>query len=390
MATTPQVELFLVRIANSMVLASFASKRAVVGAQPPTDAKDCLQNVVSGLSWPSVSGRMQTLGCSGDKIADDEGCPPEDPNMTAFSLNESVRMMRYAYAAYYNKPEKHGLPSQIQVVHTFAYPLGLWDKAFGFVALDEVERKIVLAFRGSVTFTQLMVEIVYHTLVPWHGDKKIRVNEFFMWAADDLLPQITPVLQRLFKQCSDCQLHVTGHSLGASVAMFAAYNISFWSPRPPILYTFGQPRSSNGAFARMVEERLPIFFRVVNAADPVPHIPLCTRSFDEVPLDDHNFATISESYSTWPSENGRASEATVLVSRIEEALERAQNFMDVLERELDSVKCQSESPSSSSSGSPSHESSRQKQQAALLGLIASQSGFLLALVDECMEELSCQ
>lgn len=32
----------------------------------------------------------------------------------------------------------------------------------------------------------------------------------------------------------------------------------------------------------------------------------------------------------------------------------------------------------------------QKQQAALLGLIASQSGFLLALVDECMEELSRQ
>lgn len=236
----------------------------------------------AGCGWCPTTNRCQGLSAKcGDKIADDEGCPPEDPNVTAFSLNESVRMMRYAYAAYYNKPEKHGLPSQIQVVHTFAYPLGLWDKAFGFVALDEVERKIVLAFRGSVTFTQLMVEIVYHTLVPWHGDKKIRVNEFFMWAADDLLPQITPVLQRLFKQCSDCQLHVTGHSLGASVAMFAAYNISFWSPRPPILYTFGQPRSSNGAFARMVEERLPIFFRVVNAADPVPHIPLCTRSETE-------------------------------------------------------------------------------------------------------------
>ena len=43
----------------------------------PAPAQDCLQNVVSGLSWPSVSGRMQTLGCSGDKIADDEGCPPE-------------------------------------------------------------------------------------------------------------------------------------------------------------------------------------------------------------------------------------------------------------------------------------------------------------------------
>lgn len=43
----------------------------------PAPAQDCLQNVVSRLSWPSVSGRIQTLGCSGDKIADDEGCPPE-------------------------------------------------------------------------------------------------------------------------------------------------------------------------------------------------------------------------------------------------------------------------------------------------------------------------
>lgn len=62
----------------------------------------------------------------------------------------------------------------------------------------------------------------------------------------------------------------------------------------------------------------------------------CPRSFDEVPLDDRNnhFAAISESYSTWPSENGRASEATVLVSRIEEALESAQNFMDVLETQM--------------------------------------------------------
>lgn len=32
--------------------------------------------MVSRLSWPSVSGRIQMLSCSGDKIAD-EGCPPE-------------------------------------------------------------------------------------------------------------------------------------------------------------------------------------------------------------------------------------------------------------------------------------------------------------------------
>ena len=73
--------------------------------------------------------------------------------------------------------------------------LGLWDKAFAFVALDETDRQIVgtasccqlvhrslhrfmavevLAFRGSETLTQLMVEILYHSLVPWKDDEKVR------------------------------------------------------------------------------------------------------------------------------------------------------------------------------------------------------------------------
>lgn len=212
----------------------------------------CRLCVHAGCGWCPATGRCEgpSAQCHGKAV--EQSCPPEPegPNITDFSLDTALR-------------------------------LGLWDRAFAFVALDETDRQIVLAFRGSETVTQLVVEILYHTLVPWQGDEKIRVNEFFMWAADDLLPQINPVLQQLQERCRDCQLLVTGHSLGASMAMLAAYNISFWSSKTPIIYTFGQPRTSNGAFARMVEKRLPLIFRLVNAADPVPHIPLCSRSDSE-------------------------------------------------------------------------------------------------------------
>lgn len=243
----------------------------------------CRLCVHAGCGWCPTTGRCEgpSAQCHGKAV--EQSCPPEPegPNITDFSLDMSLRMMKYAYASYYEKPEKHGLPSYVEVVKTFSFSLGLWDRAFAFVALDETDRQIVLAFRGSETVTQLVVEILYHTLVPWQGDEKIRVNEFFMWAADDLLPQINPVLQQLEERCRDCQLLVTGHSLGASMAMLAAYNISFWSSTTPIIYTFGQPRTSNGAFAQMVEKRLPLIFRLVNAADPVPHIPLCSRSDSE-------------------------------------------------------------------------------------------------------------
>jgi len=216
------------------------------------------------------SGHEQTIGQPGD-------CPPVAPRETLFSREEAREMGRYASASYYDFPDQHGLPPAAQVVKTFHFQLGLWDSAFGFIALDRQANRIVLAFRGTETLTQVSVELLFHNLVPFHGDKQVRVNEFFFRAANDLLPQLSPVLQDLESNCSRCQLWVTGHSLGASMALLAAYNVSFWTRHAPVLYTFGQPRSVNGAFARMVEERIPRIYRLVNAADPVPHIPLCTR-----------------------------------------------------------------------------------------------------------------
>ncbi|CAE7249417.1 pli1, partial [Symbiodinium microadriaticum] len=206
-------------------------------------------------------------------------CPPQVPRQTDFRRQDALEMVRYAWAAYYDEPERHGLPDSAEVVKPFHYRIGIWDNAFAYVALDSSANRIVLAFRGTDTLTQLMVELISHSLVPFMtGNAQVRVNEFFLAAADDLLPQLTPVLRDLEIKCPTCQLWITGHSLGASMALLAAFNVSFWTREEPILVTFGQPRSVNGPFARMMEKRLSRIYRLVNARDPVPHIPRCHRS----------------------------------------------------------------------------------------------------------------
>ncbi|MDE3068703.1 MAG: lipase family protein [Verrucomicrobiota bacterium] len=70
-------------------------------------------------------------------------------------------------------------------------------------------------------------------------------------------------------------LWVSGHSLGGAMAVLAGAAL-FCSERQPVrgIYTFGQPRAGNPAFARRFGKRLKnALFRVVNNDDLVPHVP---------------------------------------------------------------------------------------------------------------------
>lgn len=82
---------------------------------------------------------------------------------------------------------------------------------------------------------------------------------------------------------------VTGHSLGAALAILSAADVSlaFKASVPAILvYTYGEPRVGNPAWAYwMATDVLPgtIQFRVTHKADPVPRIPPEEFGFLHVP-----------------------------------------------------------------------------------------------------------
>jgi len=234
--------------------------------------------------WCPLGERCHAVGslfthCSSDQFVNSSQCPPPSPPKTKFDKDVAYEMLKFSTAAYDDDPASQ-LDGGFEVKKIFHYTLGLWNEAFGFLGIDKAARRIVLAFRGTTTVTQLSREILQSGLVPMPGVPNATVVHFFLLAADSLNASFGDDMTALHHDCMDCSLWITGHSLGGAVAMLTAARIASLHPSiRPLVYTFGQPRVGNYFLARHVNALLPnALFRVVNAADIVPHVPACATT----------------------------------------------------------------------------------------------------------------
>mmetsp|Transcript_12332 Transcript_12332/g.25092 ORF Transcript_12332/g.25092 Transcript_12332/m.25092 type:complete len:190 (-) Transcript_12332:199-768(-) len=72
-------------------------------------------------------------------------------------------------------------------------------------------------------------------------------------------------------------LWITGHSLGGALAVHAAVDLRLAGNEITGVYTFGQPRVGNRAFAQWFSAGLGTsrpHYRVTHRFDPVPHLPM--------------------------------------------------------------------------------------------------------------------
>lgn len=91
-------------------------------------------------------------------------------------------------------------------------------------------------------------------------------------------------LKPLLSQHPAASILITGHSLGAALATFAAVDIKEQlNPAHKIyFYTFGSPRTGNQAFSDHIMKLYPSgeYYRVVHAQDIVPHLPMTQFGFN--------------------------------------------------------------------------------------------------------------
>ncbi|KAK6051787.1 triacylglycerol lipase [Cooperia oncophora] len=157
-------------------------------------------------------------------------------------------------------------------------PAGKEDKCSGFSAVLEGDQAIVLSFRGTDTFLQLVVESdqsVFSAQVSWIAGGK--VSKYFNDAFMDLWNGgMKDDFNTLRSKYPSYKVWVTGHSLGGAMATLAASYVVGAKLVPAAnveLVTFGQPRTGNKDFAAAHDNQNMYSYRVTHWRDVVPHVP---------------------------------------------------------------------------------------------------------------------
>jgi hypothetical protein len=99
----------------------------------------------------------------------------------------------------------------------------------------------------------------------------------FLNSYDLMREEIRATAKELTARHPSARFLVTGLSLGGALAALASYDVKMYlksqGVAPQFLfYTFGQPRIGNYYLVREINRETTIY-RVVDAADPVPHLP---------------------------------------------------------------------------------------------------------------------
>jgi len=142
------------------------------------------------------------------------------------------------------------------------------------LAANPAIRVAFVSFRGT------------QTLIDWQHDIDALYDEYgFVAGAGDVHQGFLDVYKALRDSmgaslaaaCQGCdRLLVTGHSLGAALALLAAPDIAknFLPGRVPTLLTFAGPRVGLLRFHRFFNNLIPVCYRVVASGDIVPDVPL--------------------------------------------------------------------------------------------------------------------
>ncbi|PWN32841.1 alpha/beta-hydrolase [Meira miltonrushii] len=98
----------------------------------------------------------------------------------------------------------------------------------------------------------------------------------WLQTSDEVLKQVESARQKY----PNATITITGHSLGAAIALFDALAIQNQFKNATLdTVVFGMPRVGNQQFANMVDEILPNQKHIINKRDPVPHLPFQALGF---------------------------------------------------------------------------------------------------------------
>jgi hypothetical protein len=142
---------------------------------------------------------------------------------------------------------------------------------------------VVVAFRGSVTDVNWIRNFDFVPTQPWPSTAPSATVHAGFWATySELRSTLRSATTKALARSNQCQLWITGHSLGGALASIMSVDIHM-NPLPAIpgcprpittaLVTFGSPRAGNRRFAEL-HSSLPVpTWRIAHTEDVIPMLP---------------------------------------------------------------------------------------------------------------------
>lgn len=145
----------------------------------------------------------------------------------------------------------------------------------GFVTIDDVNRLIVLSFRGSVSDPNWREDFKF---IRVHTDMcpKCHIHHGYWESWMGIRDSVTVTAVQALNAYPSYRFIVTGHSLGGALATLAAADFRRYNDdvaKRTELYTYGSPRVGNEAAAAFFSGQSSLSFRITSMADPIPRMP---------------------------------------------------------------------------------------------------------------------
>jgi len=141
------------------------------------------------------------------------------------------------------------------------------------ITINDARKEIVVTFRGSLNVPNVVEDVL---LVPGDpaGPKDVRVHQGFYLATQSIYAPVVDAVKNLTAINANYSIKIVGHSLGGAQAILTLYLIKVKNVFPEnslSLFTYGQPRAGNKAFADFINTLGIPVARVTNRADIAVH-----------------------------------------------------------------------------------------------------------------------
>ncbi len=147
------------------------------------------------------------------------------------------------------------------------------NPVMGFVGRNDVTQTVIVSFRGTETVEDWLKDFDAVALPFGDINGCGLVHQGF--AAVYLTIRDSVIAAVEAARAGASSMWVTGHSLGAAIALISALDFAKNAvpPLAPQLYTFAGPRAGDETFRNMFDSAIPLCYRVWNRWDLVPQLP---------------------------------------------------------------------------------------------------------------------